>query len=610
MATPAERVSERHLHLPGVETCEWCEQPIPPDQLKEVRGRIAARERRLSLEATAALREDYEKERVESAARSQEQMNALRAEAAVVLDRLRAEGAERERAAREDASRTAQTAFEEHLARLAAERDQRENALRSQIDNHDARREQAELKIATLTAELQRVRTEEVAAAREQGRAEVQHASDSILLQAQQQVAELEQRLADAAEREGAAREDGSRTAQTAFDERLAYLTAERDQREDALRSQVSAHEIRCEKAEQKIGSLTGELLRARTEEVTAARERGRAEAQMALEASLIEARQQTAAAEQRLAEVRAAAAIDKDAALAEVTTKLTRATDRVIELEEARSDAMQQIQTLTVAHENTLHQRLREQHDALTQDKDQKLRESDARAFAERQKLQNTVADLTRQLEQVSAYERGEGAEINLYDVLKGAFETDRIKHVPKGAPGPDIIHEVLHHGKVCGKIIYDSKDRNDYKKEYARKLRNDQLALKADCAILASRRFPKKAGQLYQDSGVIVANPARVVVLAAILRRHILQVHALRLSNEEREAKTEALYKYITSEPCKQLLESVEKSLKELFDLDAAETEAHSRVWRQRGKLLNALLKVHGDLCAAFDRIIGTLE
>jgi hypothetical protein len=403
MAIPAERVPDDHVHVYGGESCEWCGQPIPPDQLQAVRGRIAARERELSLEATAALRREFECERAESAARFKAETVAIRVQA-----------------------------------------------------------------------------------------------------------------LAEA-----------------------------------------------------------------------------------------------NAQAERRIAEANSLAANDKAAAVAELTTKLTQTNERVAEAEAGRRDALQQVQALNLAHESTLRQRLREQHDAITKDRDQKDRESEARNLVERQKLQNTVADLTRQLEHANAHERGEGAQINLYDELKGAYDADRLKPVPPGVQGPDIIHDILQHSKVCGRIIYDSKDRKDYKKEYASKLRRDQIALKADYAILVSRCFPKKSGgRLYLDSGVIVANPASVVVLAAILRRHILQVHALRLSNEEREAKTEVLYKYITSEPCKQLLESVEKSLKELFDLDAAEHEAHSRVWQKRGKLLNAVLKVHGDLCGAFDRIIGTRD
>jgi hypothetical protein len=139
---------------------------------------------------------------------------------------------------------------------------------------------------------------------------------------------------------------------------------------------------------------------------------------------------------------------------------------------------------------------------------------------------------------------------------------------------------------------------------------LRRDQLTAKADCAILVSRHFPKKAGQVHMECDVIIANPARVVVIAAILRQQLIRMYRLRLSTQEREAKTEALYKFITSESCRQLLESVDKLVKELLDLDVSEQTAHSKIWAKRGKLLTSVLKAHGDLCAAFDRIIGTAE
>jgi hypothetical protein len=66
-------------------------------------------------------------------------------------------------------------------------------------------------------------------------------------------------------------------------------------------------------------------------------------------------------------------------------------------------------------------------------------------------------------------------------------AFEGDRIRRVEKGAEGADIIHEIVEAGKTVGKIIYDSKNRGNWKSEYATKLCKDQIAEKAEFAILS---------------------------------------------------------------------------------------------------------------------------
>src|SRR5262249_3160018 len=147
-------------------------------------------------------------------------------------------------------------------------------------------------------------------------------------------------------------------------------------------------------------------------------------------------------------------------------------------------------------------------------------------------QKLTAKVGDLQRQLEKKTADERGEGAEVDLHEALKAEFPTDRIERIAKGAAGADIRHVVIHNNKECGTIIYDSKDRAAWRNDYVEKLSKDQRAAKADHAILSTRVFPQKTTQLHIDDGIIIANPARVIALVQLLRKHMLHTHTMRLS------------------------------------------------------------------------------
>ena len=190
----------------------------------------------------------------------------------------------------------------------------------------------------------------------------------------------------------------------------------------------------------------------------------------------------------------------------------------------------------------------------------------------------------------------------------MRTAFEGDRVRRVGKGVNGADVIHEVVHNGKVCGKIIYDAKNRNAWQNEFATKLRADKLAEKADHAVLSSNKFPKGTQQLHNQDGVIVAHPSRVLALAEILRRNVVQTHELRISNEAREVKTEALYAFITSERCKQLLDSIDAQAGKMVELDATEEKAHRLTWERRAKLIQAVKKGQADLSFEIDRILGT--
>ena len=67
--------------------------------------------------------------------------------------------------------------------------------------------------------------------------------------------------------------------------------------------------------------------------------------------------------------------------------------------------------------------------------------------------KLEEDLADLQRQLQQKTAHDYGEGAELDLYEVLKAAFDGDRIRRVAKGSPGTDVIHEVVGEARSSAK-------------------------------------------------------------------------------------------------------------------------------------------------------------
>src|SRR5439155_17250111 len=129
------------------------------------------------------------------------------------------------------------------------------------------------------------------------------------------------------------------------------------------------------------------------------------------------------------------------------------------------------------------------------------------------------------------TAYEIGDGAEIDLYEALREQFPSDTIKRIPKGQPGADILHEVQHKGEVCGRIVYDSKNRQAWQSTFATKLRQDQIAAHADHAILSTTAFPAGKKELCIESDVIVASPLRVVPVVELLRQPMVKMHVMGL-------------------------------------------------------------------------------
>lgn len=334
-----------------------------------------------------------------------------------------------------------------------------------------------------------------------------------------------------------------------------------------------------------------------------AAREEGsqvaRAAAQRQIEALTQANAERQAAAQEKIAQM------EREKAAAEASTR-----ERIAAAETAKVAAENEAKSVKENHEAQLNERLQQQREVLEKAKEAAVLTEQAKTFEERQKLQSTVQNLQRQLAKERADVLGEGAELDLFEELKSVFEGDRIRRVPKGTAGADIIHEVVENGKVCGKIVYDSKNRNSWKSEYATKLNEDKIAEGAQHAVLSLLKFPADAKQLDVRDGVILANPARVTAVTEILREHIVQTHGLRVSNQEREKKKGALYAYITSERFQQHLDSIESQADKLLDLDVDEQKAHRAVWEKRGRLLKTVQKAHGNLCADVGRIIGTDE
>src|SRR5258708_842018 len=127
-----------------------------------------------------------------------------------------------------------------------------------------------------------------------------------------------------------------------------------------------------------------------------------------------------------------------------------------------------------------------------------------------------------------------------------------------------------------------------------------------KADHAILATRVFQAGVRQIHIQDGVIVSNPARTLVIVEMLRKHIVQIAAMRLSNESRHEKMVTLYDFINSDRFGQILDQIETQTDDLLEIDVKEKKAHDLTWNRRGELIRAVQRVPADLSPDIDRII----
>ncbi len=301
-----------------------------------------------------------------------------------------------------------------------------------------------------------------------------------------------------------------------------------------------------------------------------------------------------------------------RNQALTAMKDDLAKAEKAKVKAEQEKRSAEELVKRLKAEQELQIEERtqkaLAEQREALEKDKSDSIQKAKAEEFEKNQKLQRQVEQLKRQLEQQTANSLGEGAEVDLYEALRENFddEGDKITRIKKGQPGADIRHEVRHNGQVYGLIVYDSKNHAKWRSSFVSKLKADQLAVSADHAILTTAQFPKGERQLVVKDGVIVINPARAVEVARLIREHIIQTYRLRLSTKEKNKKTEALYRFINSDRCRQLLGRYESITDQLLEIDEKEVAAHKLVWKKRGQLLRDAQKTHATYRFEIDRLI----
>jgi hypothetical protein len=274
-------------------------------------------------------------------------------------------------------------------------------------------------------------------------------------------------------------------------------------------------------------------------------------------------------------------------------------------EVEQQKATAEKRLATVKAEQDTILAARSAEMRTALEKHKADEINALNAKHVEETQKLSDQMKTMQRQLE----VEEGEGADIKLIDLLKKAFPKDDITAIKK-PQGADIMHVVIHNKKPCGKIVYDSRNRNLWQSNFASKLREDMVTAAATHAILTTSKFPAGVRQIHLCEGVIVAGLARVAVLAEVLREVIVSNYTQRVSQQDRDLKTAKLYDFIASDNFDKVLGSLAGNDEKLLELDEDEQKTHKKVWEKRRVLTTTSQKLHGKLRADVDRIIGTGE
>jgi hypothetical protein len=220
---------------------------------------------------------------------------------------------------------------------------------------------------------------------------------------------------------------------------------------------------------------------------------------------------------------------------------------------------------------------------------------------------MQRQIEDLKRKSDQISPQARGDALQYELDEILASAFPDDDIEVVKRGQKGADILQRVKDKGKLCGTILWESKNTLRWNAGWIEKLKSDQRDKKANIAVLASRVVPEGIQHFGTIENVWVTSLSVVCGLADALRFGLIEVASSKLALVGIDRKVEALYGYFASPQFKQRIEPIVEALCSMQDQINGERRAMERIWAERQKEIEKAIKGAAGFYGDIGGIVG---
>lgn len=293
----------------------------------------------------------------------------------------------------------------------------------------------------------------------------------------------------------------------------------------------------------------------------------------------------------------------DQKSQLAELEGKLKQSQTHELELRERERKLQSEKQELKLAAAREVDaQRSQIREEALKQFSDEhRLKDAEQQKRVDDMKKQ--IDELKRKAEQGSQQIQGEVQELALEAMLESAFASDTIDPVPKGITGADCLQHVhCNAGTDCGSILWESKRTKAWSKQWLPKLRDDQRASRAACAVIVTQALPEGVDRFALVDGVWVCDWASAKGLAMALRQGLIDVNKTQLASEGRAEKMELVYNYLSGREFQRCVEGIVEAFGTMqSDLDR-EKASMQTLWKRRQKQIERAVSntagMYGDL------------
>ena len=221
---------------------------------------------------------------------------------------------------------------------------------------------------------------------------------------------------------------------------------------------------------------------------------------------------------------------------------------------------------------------------------------------------LRKQIDDLRRKAEQGSQQSQGEIQEIELERMLEATFPVDSIMPVAKGTNGGDTLQRVnCSSGFDCGSILWESKRTKAWSKSWLPKLRDDQRAARASCAVIVSETLPEGVDNISFVDGVWICSWSCVKGLATALRIGLAEASKMKLAAQGRAEKMELVYNYLSGAEFQRSIEAIVEAFVTLQSDLEKEKRSMQTIWNRRQKQIERAIGSTAGLYGDLQGIIG---
>lgn len=193
---------------------------------------------------------------------------------------------------------------------------------------------------------------------------------------------------------------------------------------------------------------------------------------------------------------------------------------------------------------------------------------------------------------------------EAELVKELKQKFPQDVIER--HGHAG-DILHYVVCEGKKIALIVYECKKTQKFSKSYIKQIRTDVIKRNANYGVLVTVASDKDKIGFWVEKDIMIVHPFGAPYIAEVLRKSLIALYSLKLSDKELGERAKKLLEYIKGNKFRNSVRDNINRAKELYDILEKEVVYHKNLWEKRSEHYNIIAKQTKEIENDSKAIIG---